>query len=171
MEPNATTNRNEKTNVVIKKQLTEEQKEAMKQKRLLNPTFAQIVSRTKKENEILKRSNLNLLLFSVKEIVKTIKEDSFNQYENENYQNKCKKFVNYLLTTTKDKETNENVFKYQNLVNDVFKYAKKNNAGLYSEYNLSNIIGGIIKITIDKNFDYQTAVNYYNAIQRKKETK
>jgi hypothetical protein len=166
---NNVNNVNKKT--LVRKPLTDEQKEAIKQKRALNPTFAQVVGKQRKFEETNLRSNIDLVLLRVKKTVSNITLPEFNEFQNLDYQQKCIKFVNFILKSKKDKETGNFVYENEKLKNEAMLYAKKNVNGLFSDNQVSNVIGGIIKIAIDKNTDYQTSVNIYNAIQYKKAQK
>ena len=151
---------NEQINIALVK------KEQAKQKRLLNPQFSHLVSRQKKISLIeFKKDGLKVLL-NTKKYVNELQDSSYSLAENINLIDKCKNFINHITKQSRNGE-----FVNNELLTSVIENVNKLKSGLYSEYNFSQLVQKIVKISINKNVDYNTALNLVIAENVKKETK
>lgn len=141
-------------------------KEQAKQKRLLNPQFSHLVSRQKKISLIeFKKDGLKVLL-STKKYVDELQDSSYSLAENINLIDKCKNFINHVA-----KQSRKGEFVNNELLTLVIENVNRLKTGLYSEYNFAQLVQKIVKISINKNVDYNTALNLVIAENVKKETK
>lgn len=134
-----------------------DKKEANAKKRALNPTVTKLVSDQKRENEAKYKSDAKNVLIGTKSLLKQIKEKDLSIYENEELIKKCNTFVNY-ITNVKNTEK----------LNLFLTFAKPTKNGFFTESNFSSIIQKITKISIDKNKNFDEAINYFEAIRKSK---
>ena len=134
-----------------------DKKEAIAKKRALNPTVTKLVGEQKRENEAKYKSDAKNVLIGTKALLKQIKEKDLSIFENEELIKKCNTFVNY-ITNVKNIES----------LNLFLTFAMPTKNGFFSESNFSNIIQKITKISIDKNKNFEEAVNYFEALRKAK---
>jgi hypothetical protein len=139
-------------------------KEEIKEKRLLNPQFSHLVSKQKKTNELLYKSDATKVLIGAKKIIDSIEIESYNLYENANLIEKCKSFINFVTKTNKQNEI-INVDLYKGILNNV----RTTKGGLYTEFYFAQLVQKIVTLSINKGFDFQTALNI--VIEQKRQSK
>jgi hypothetical protein len=132
-------------------------------KRLANPQFSHLVSKTKKATILVEKSNLKTTLLKSKKYINVLKdtlESNDYYFENRAKLDESIKFTNYILN---DKNS-DLLQKFDSIV-------KRNKAGLYCEYKLTQSIQKVAKFTTEKNCNYNEAINYILALnyQAKKE--
>jgi len=131
------------------KPLTKEQKEAIAKKRALNPQFANVQSAKRRTEKDAYKTDAFLCLLEVKRTA-TLNNVNVSSYENIAYQNECKKAINFML---KD-EANKN--KFLPLLSEAARTYK----GAFVVYYFEQLIQKVVKLKIDKNFDFETSLNY-----------
>jgi hypothetical protein len=139
-------------------------KDEIKAKRLLNPQFSHLVSKQKKANELLYKSDATKVLIGAKKIIDSIEIESYNLYENANLIDKCKSFINFVTKTNKANEI-INVDLYKGILNNV----RTTKGGLYTEFYFAQLVQKIVTLSINKGFDFQTALNI--VIEQKRQSK
>ena len=132
-------------------------------KRLANPQFSHLVSKTKKATILVEKSDLKTTLLKSKKYINVLKEtlESNDYYfENRAKLDESIKFTNYILN---DKNT-DLLQKFDSIV-------KRNKTGLYCEYKITQSIQKVAKFTTEKGCNYNEAINYILALnyQAKKE--
>lgn len=158
-----TTNRAENlivTNVNLLKETKKENKKVVKtkeeiqQKRLLNPQFSHLVSKQKKANELLYKSNATKVLIGAKSIIDTIEDKSYNLFENANLISKCKSFINFVTKVDKENKI-VNTELYKGILTNV----RTTKNGLYNEFYFAQLVQKIVTLSINKGYDFQTSLN------------
>lgn len=166
----ATTNRTENlivTNVNLVKDTkvkvvkVAKTKEEIAQKRLLNPQFSHLVSKQKKTNELLYKSDATKVLIGAKKIIDTIEIESYNLYENANLIDKCKSFINFVIKTNKANEI-VNAELYKGILSNV----RTTKSGLYNEFYFAQLVQKIVTLSINKGYDFQTSLNIISEQKR-----
>jgi len=132
--------------VVTRKPLTKKQKDAIAKKRALNPQFANVQSAKRKTEKNAFKTDAILCLNEVKRTT-NLNNVNVSSYENIAYQNECKKAINFML---KNKDT------FLPLLIDAVRTYK----GAFVVYYFEQLIQKIVKLKIDKNFDFKTSLNY-----------
>lgn len=132
--------------VVTRKPLTKKQKEEMAKKRALNPQFANVQSAKRKTEKNAFKTDAILCLNEVKRTT-NLNNVNVSSYENIAYQNECKKAINFML---KNKDT------FLPLLTQAVRTYK----GAFVVYYFEQLIQKIVKLKIDKNFDFKTSLNY-----------
>ena len=135
--------------VKAKKVLTQEQKEAIAKKRALNPQFANVQSAKRRTEKDAYKTDAVLCLLEVKRTA-TLNNVNVSSYENIAYQNECKKAINFML------KNDENKNKFLPLLTEAVRTYK----GAFVVYYFEQLIQKIVKLKIDKNFDFITSLNY-----------
>ena len=132
--------------VVNRKPLTKAQKEAIAKKRALNPQFANVQSAKRKTEKNAYKTDAILCLLEVK---RTASLDNVNvsSYENKAYQNECKKAINFMV---------KNQDKFLPLLTEAVRTYK----GAFVVYYFEQLIQKVVKLKIEKNFDFVTSLNY-----------
>jgi hypothetical protein len=138
-----------KTIATSKKVLTQEQKDAIAKKRALNPQFANVQSAKRKTEKNAYKTDAVLCLLEVKRTA-TLNNVNVSSYENIAYQNECKKAINFML------KNDENKNKFLPLLTEAVRTYK----GAFVVYYFEQLIQKIVKLKIDKNFDFITSLNY-----------
>jgi len=132
-----------------RKPLTKDQKDAIAKKRALNPQFANVQSAKRRTEKDAYKTDAFLCLLEVKRTA-TLNNVNVSSYENIAYQNECKKAINFML---KD-EANKN--KFLPLLSEAARTYK----GAFVVYYFEQLIQKVVKLKIDKNFDFETSLNY-----------
>jgi hypothetical protein len=145
---NIKTNSVEKV-VKAKKVLTQEQKNAIAKKRALNPQFANVQSAKRRTEKDAYKKDAVLCLLEVKRTA-TLNNVNVSSYENIAYQNECKKAINFML------KNDDNKNKFLPLLTEAVRTYK----GAFVVYYFEQLIQKIVKLKIDKNFDFETSLNY-----------
>jgi hypothetical protein len=135
--------------VKAKKVLTQEQKEAIAKKRALNPQFANVQSAKRRTEKDAYKTDAVLCLLEVKRTA-TLNNVNVSSYENIAYQNECKKAINFML------KNDENKNKFLPLLTEAVRTYK----GAFVVYYFEQLIQKIVKLKMDKNFDFITSLNY-----------
>ena len=135
--------------VKAKKVLTQEQKEAIAKKRALNPQFANVQSAKRRTEKDAYKTDAVLCLLEVKRTA-TLNNVNVSSYENIAYQKECKKAINFML------KNDENKNKFLPLLTEAVRTYK----GAFVVYYFEQLIQKIVKLKIDKNFDFITSLNY-----------
>ena len=135
--------------VKAKKVLTKEQKEAIAKKRALNPQFANVQSAKRRTEKDAYKTDPVLCLLEVKRTA-TLNNVNVSSYENIAYQNECKKAINFML------KNDENKNKFLPLLTEAVRTYK----GSFVVYYFEQLIQKIVKLKMDKNFDFITSLNY-----------
>jgi len=135
--------------VKAKKVLTQEQKEAIAKKRALNPQFANVQSAKRRTEKDAYKTDAVLCLLEVKRTA-TLNNVNVSSYENIAYQNECKKAINFML------KNDDNKSKFLPLLSQAVRTYK----GAFVVYYFEQLIQKIVKLKIDKNFDFITSLNY-----------
>ena len=135
--------------VKAKKVLTQEQKEAIAKKRALNPQFANVQSAKRRTEKDAYKTDAVLCLLEVKRTA-TLNNVNVSSYENIAYQNECKKAINFML------KNDENKNKFLPLLSEAVRTYK----GAFVVYYFEQLIQKIVKLKMDKNFDFITSLNY-----------
>lgn len=132
--------------VVTRKPLTKAQKEAQAKKRALNPQFANVQSAKRKTEKNAYKTDAILCILEVK---RTASLDNVNvsSYENKAYQNECKKAINFMV---------KNQDKFLPLLSEAVRTYK----GAFVVYYFEQLIQKVVKLKIEKNFDFVTSLNY-----------
>ena len=138
-----------KTIATSKKVLTQEQKDAIAKKRALNPQFANVQSAKRKTEKNAYKTDAVLCLLEVKRTA-TLNNVNVSSYENIAYQNECKKAINFML------KNDENKNKFLPLLTEAVRTYK----GAFVVYYFEQLIQKIVKLKMDKNFDFITSLNY-----------
>ena len=138
-----------KTIATSKKVLTQQQKDAIAKKRALNPQFANVQSAKRKTEKNAYKTDAVLCLLEVKRTA-TLNNVNVSSYENIAYQNECKKAINFML------KNDENKNKFLPLLTEAVRTYK----GAFVVYYFEQLIQKIVKLKIDKNFDFITSLNY-----------
>lgn len=150
---------NSVSNVVKKatnrKPLTKAQKEAIAKKRALNPQFANVQSARRRTEKNTLKNNPVLCLLEVKRTIQLDNVD-LSSYENIAYQNECKKAINFMV-------------KNQDKFVPMLVRAVRTYKGAFVVYYFEQLIQKVVKMGIDKGFDYQTSLEYL-ATKRELET-
>tara|TARA_B100000768_G_scaffold152171_1_gene147708 strand:- start:409 stop:897 length:489 start_codon:yes stop_codon:yes gene_type:complete len=133
-------------NQLVKRVLTDAQKQAQAKKRALNPQFANVQSAKRKVEKNAYKTNALLCLLEVK---RTAKLENVNTKSHENiaYQNECKKAINFLTA-----EKNKGKF-LPLLVKAVRTYK-----GAFVVYYFEQLIQSLVKHQIDKGLDFETSL-------------
>jgi len=148
MKNSVKTNSVEKV-VKAKKVLTQDQKDAIAKKRALNPQFANVQSAKRRTEKDAYKTDAVLCLLEVKRTA-TLNNVNVSSYENIAYQHECKKAINFML---KD-EANKN--KFLPLLSEAVRTYKNS----FVVYYFEQLIQKVVKLKIDKNFDFETSLNY-----------
>ncbi len=135
--------------IKAKKVLTQEQKDAIAKKRALNPQFANVQSAKRRTEKDAYKTDAILCLLEVKRTA-TLNNVNVSSYENTAYQNECKKAINFML------KNDENKNKFLPLLTEAVRTYK----GAFVVYYFEQLIQKIVKLKIDKNFDFITSLNY-----------
>ena len=135
--------------VVNRKPLTKAQKEAIAKKRALNPQFANVQSARRRTEKDAYKTDAFLCLLEVKRTA-SLNNVNVSSYENIAYQNECKKTINFMLKN----DVNKN--KFLPLLSEAVRTYK----GAYVVYYFEQLIQKVVKLKIDKNFDFETSLNY-----------
>ena len=135
--------------IKAKKVLTQEQKNAIAKKRALNPQFANVQSAKRRTEKDAYKTDAVLCLLEVKRTA-TLNNVNVSSYENIAYQNECKKAINFML------KNEENKNKFLPLLTEAVRTYK----GAFVVYYFEQLIQKIVKLKIDKNFDFITSLNY-----------
>jgi hypothetical protein len=132
--------------VTPKKVISEATKKAMAKKRALNPQFANVQSARRRTEKDAYKTDAILCLLEVK---RTAKLDNVNtkSHENIEYQNECKKAINF-LTSEKNKA------KFIPLLSEAVTLIKGN----FNVYRFEQLIQRITKMQIDKGLDFETSL-------------
>jgi hypothetical protein len=138
-------------------------KEEIAQKRKLNPQFSHVLSKQKKIDLIYFKSNGLKVLLSAKNIVKNIDIEGYNFAENLNVIEKSIGFINFVTKTNK-----QNAFVNEILLKSILENVRTTKKGFYNEFYFAQLVQKIVTLSINKNFDYVTALNI---IVAKKSTK
>lgn len=141
---------------------------ALKAKRELNPQFSQLVSKQQKADLLTFKSDGLKVLLNTKSIIKNLDLKDLNEFENFEFIQKCIQFINFITKENKQKE-----FVNDELLQNVIGNVNKTKNGLYNEYSFSQLVQSIVKKSIQKNNDYNTAINIIVAqkYKAKKEAK
>ena len=133
-------------NQLVKRVLTDAQKQAQAKKRALNPQFANVQSARRKTEKDAYKTNALLCLLEVK---RTAKLDNVNTKSHQNiaYQNECKKAINF-LTAEKNKG------KFLPLLSEAVRTYK----GAFVVYYFEQLIQKITKMQIDRGLDFETSL-------------
>lgn len=132
--------------VVNRKPLTKAQKEAIAKKRALNPQFANVQSAKRRTEKNAFKTDAILCLLEVKRTA-TLNNVNVSSYENKAYQNECKKAINFMV---------KNQDKFLPLLTEAVRTYK----GAFVVYYFEQLIQKVVKLKIDKNFDFVTSLNY-----------
>ena len=135
--------------VKAKKVLTKEQRDAIAKKRALNPQFANVQSAKRRTEKDAYKTDAVLCLLEVKRTA-TLNNVNVSSYENIAYQNECKKAINFML------KNDDNKSKFLPLLSEAVRTYK----GAFVVYYFEQLIQKIVKLKIDKNFDFITSLNY-----------
>ena len=135
--------------VKAKKVLTQEQKDAIAKKRALNPQFANVQSAKRRTEKDAYKTDAVLCLLEVKRTA-TLNNVNVSSYENIAYQNECKKAINFMLKNEANKS------KFLPLLSEAVRTYK----GSFVVYYFEQLIQKIVKLKMDKNFDFITSLNY-----------
>ena len=135
--------------VKAKKVLTKEQRDAIAKKRALNPQFANVQSAKRRTEKDAYKTDAVLCLLEVKRTA-TLNNVNVSSYENIAYQNECKKAINFML------KNDDNKSKFLPLLSEAVRTYK----GAFVVYYFEQLIQKIVKLKIDKNFDFTTSLNY-----------
>ena len=132
--------------VTPKKVISEATKKAMAKKRALNPQFANVQSARRRTEKDAYKTDAILCLLEVK---RTAKLDNVNtkSHENIEYQNECKKAINF-LTSEKNKA------KFIPLLSEAVTLIKGN----FNVYRFEQLIQRITKMQIEKGLDFETSL-------------
>ena len=131
---------------VNRKPLTKAQKEAIAKKRALNPQFANVQSAKRRTEKNAFKTDAILCLLEVKRTA-TLNNVNVSSYENKAYQNECKKAINFMV---------KNQDKFLPLLTEAVRTYK----GAFVVYYFEQLIQKVVKLKIDKNFDFVTSLNY-----------
>tara|TARA_B100000497_G_C7536437_1_gene324944 strand:- start:3 stop:485 length:483 start_codon:yes stop_codon:yes gene_type:complete len=132
--------------VVNRKPLTKAQKEAIAKKRALNPQFANVQSAKRRTEKNAYKTDAILCLLEVKRTA-TLNNVNVSSYENKAYQNECKKAINFMV---------KNQDKFLPLLTEAVRTYK----GDFVVYYFEQLIQKVVKLKMDKNFDFVTSLNY-----------
>ena len=132
-----------------RKPLTKAQKEAIAKKRALNPQFANVQSAKRRTEKDAYKTDAFLCLLEVKRTA-GLNNVNVSSYENIAYQNECKKTINFMLKN----EANKN--KFLPLLTEAVRTYK----GSFVVYYFEQLIQKVVKLKMDKNFDFETSLNY-----------
>ena len=132
-----------------RKPLTKEQKEAIAKKRALNPQFANVQSAKRRTEKDAYKTDAVLCLLEVKRTA-TLNNVNVSSYENIAYQTECKKAINFML------KNDDNKNKFLPLLSEAVRTYK----GAFVVYYFEQLIQKIVKLKMDKNFDFETSLNY-----------
>ena len=132
-----------------RKPLTKAQKEAIAKKRALNPQFANVQSAKRRTEKDAYKTDAVLCLLEVKRTA-TLNNVNLSSYENIAYQNECKKAINFML------KNDDNKSKFIPLLTQAVRTYK----GSFVVYYFEQLIQKVVKLKIDKNFDFVTSLNY-----------
>ncbi len=132
-----------------RKPLTQEQKDAIAKKRALNPQFANVQSAKRRTEKDAYKTDAILCLLEVKRTA-TLNNVNVSSYENIAYQNECKKAINFML------KNEDNKSKFLPLLSQAVRTYK----GAFVVYYFEQLIQKIVKLKMDKNFDFITSLNY-----------
>tara|TARA_Y100000385_G_scaffold32219_1_gene30299 strand:+ start:187 stop:669 length:483 start_codon:yes stop_codon:yes gene_type:complete len=132
--------------VVTRKPLTKAQKEAIAKKRALNPQFANVQSAKRRTEKNAYKTDAILCLLEVKRTA-TLNNVNVSSYENKAYQNECKKAINFMV---------KNQDKFLPLLTEAVRTYK----GDFVVYYFEQLIQKVVKLKMDKNFDFVTSLNY-----------
>ena len=133
-------------------------KRKTQEKKALNPQFSHLVSKQKKENDFLHKSNVLNVFLDCKKTVSTFKDSSLSEFENVAFIADCKKFINFCTATDKAK-----ALKNEALFNDFLSLVKPSKIGLFGEYAIAQKIQSVVKIANKKGFEYSQAIDYIKA--------
>jgi hypothetical protein len=133
------------------------------QKRKLNPQFSHVVSKQKSIDLLDFKSNGLKVLLSTKNIVKNIQIEGYNFAENINVIEKSISFINFVTKTDK-----QNNFVNDALLKSILENVRTTKTGLYNEFYFAQLVQKIVTLSINKGYDYTTALNIIIA---KKSTK
>ncbi len=132
--------------VVNRKPLTKAQKLAQAKKRALNPQFANVQSAKRRTEKDAYKTDAVLCLLEVKRTA-TLNNVNVSSYENKAYQNECKKAINFMV---------KNQDKFLPLLTEAVRTYK----GAFVVYYFEQLIQKVVKLKMDKNFDFVTSLNY-----------
>jgi len=129
-----------------RKPLTKAQKEAIAKKRALNPQFANVQSAKRRTEKNAFKTDAILCLLEVKRTA-GLNNVNVSSYENKAYQNECKKAINFMV---------KNQDKFLPLLTEAVRTYK----GAFVVYYFEQLIQKVVKLKMDKNFDFVTSLNY-----------
>tara|TARA_R110001606_G_scaffold80846_1_gene186290 strand:+ start:436 stop:933 length:498 start_codon:yes stop_codon:yes gene_type:complete len=139
--------KNVPTKKVVKKRKpqTEEQKQATAKKRALNPQWANVQSAKRKTEKDIFKTNPIACLIEVKRTA-SLTNVNVDSHLNLDYQKQCKIAINYMV-----KNKNEFLPLLENAVTKI--------KGNFNVYRFEQLIQRIVKLKIEKNFDFKTSLN------------
>ena len=129
-----------------KRALNRRAKEAQAKKRALNPQFANLQSAKRKVEKNAYKTDALLCLVEVKRTAK-LENVSTKSHENIAYQNECKKAINFLTSE-------KNRAKFLPLLSKAVGKIKGN----FNVYRFEQLIQKITKMQIDRGLDFETSL-------------
>tara|TARA_R110002167_G_scaffold324973_1_gene531094 strand:- start:695 stop:1192 length:498 start_codon:yes stop_codon:yes gene_type:complete len=131
--------------VVKRKPQTEAQKQATAKKRALNPQWANVQSAKRKTEKGIFKTNPIACLIEVKRTA-SLTNVNVDSHKNLDYQKQCKIAINFMV-----KNKTEFLPLLENAVTKI--------KGNFNVYRFEQLIQRIVKLKIEKNFDFKTSLN------------
>jgi hypothetical protein len=131
--------------VVKRKPQTEAQKQATAKKRALNPQWANVQSAKRKTENNAFKTDAILCLIEVKRTA-SLTNVNVDSHKNLDYQKQCKIAINFMV-----KNKTEFLPLLENAVTKI--------KGNFNVYRFEQLIQRIVRLKIEKNFDFKTSLN------------